>query len=344
MVTTMRKIFLFFLATLLLAQCGHEGSPSDNRSFSLDDFQRFDVDAFETLLGNVLKPGIVRVIGDDLVLTVETFASEMAVVRNLKSAETYRFLTKGRGPGECLSIRDVAVYGDSLFFSSIEDNKILAYHLDGDQINYSHDYSYDTWTLRAIPLPDKGILCLPLWDGRFIRIRDGKTDTLGQFPKVTGDKKALNNSSLQSLVGASPDGKYVCSAYQDIDCIEIYSDEFMSLIRLNGPEQAIPKVKVTETPFGNSFSVEPSKTTFRGFSSSNAGFVVGYIGQLHTDDDEAIRNIGDLLFFDWEGNCLKRFHLPEELVYFDIDWNRQRLIGILGGDEPKLVCCPLPLL
>lgn len=315
-----------------------------NRTFSLDDFQRIDVPAFEVLPVEILKPGKIKCLGGNRVLTVEKYAQEMVVFRDFKTGKTHKFVSKGRGPRECLNIRDITTYGDSVYFSSIDDRKILVFHLDAKKgIVYSHEYNYDPWCIRAIPLPSGGILCLPMIDGRFIRIIGGKTENLGSFPPLKGAKVALNNISVQSMIAATSDGVHLCSAYQTIDCIEIYSNDFKSMLRLEGPAKYVAKVKVSETPAGTSFSIEPTINTFNALSVSDKGFIVGYIGQLFKEGDEVPRNIGDLLYFDWEGNCLKRFHLPEEVVYLDIDWEEGRMIGVTGGDVPKLVSSKLDL-
>lgn len=147
--------------------------------------------------------------------------------------------------------------------------------------------------------------------------------------------------NVQSMVAASPDGKHICSAYQDIDCIEIYTDDFNSLIRLNGPDRITQKLTVTETPIGPSASLKPSNNTFNSLSASEKGFIVGYIGKTPQEDNSTL--IQDLLYFDWSGKCLKCFHLPEGVVYLDIDWENGRMFGVTGGDEPKLVTAKIDL-
>jgi len=340
----MRQLCVFLLGLFSCTIFSAATKTSEELVFSLKDFELVTISEFTELPADVWTSGRVKYVGDDIVLTVEKAAQEMIVSHNLKTGKNQRFLSRGRGPGECLFVRDIIVYGDSIYVSSINDGKILTFYKNAKKkIEYAHEESFDPYCVRAIPLPTGGILCLPLTGERFLRIYKDKVEELGSFLKIKGDQNALNNSAVQSMTAASPNGRFVCSVYQDIDCIEVYSNDFTRVLRLLGPEKSTPKVRVKENPFGVAFTLEPSKLVYSSLSVSDKGFVVGYIGQLFKNSDEVSRNIKELLYFDWDGRCRTRFLLPEEVVYFDVDWDGGRMIGVTGGDVPRLVTAKLKL-
>lgn len=182
----------FILSILFFDQCGDVYGSPESRNFSLNEFQRIDVPVFEVLPIEVWKPGRIKYLRDNMVLMTETFSSEMVVFHDLINGKTKRFPNKGRGPGECLYIRDIMNYGNSIFISSVEDSKKLAFYLDEKRnLSYSNELSYESYCLRAIHYPRERFYVFHCWGDVSFGFGMEKRVLLDLFLRLKGPKMLL---------------------------------------------------------------------------------------------------------------------------------------------------------
>ncbi|MCR5277187.1 MAG: TolB-like 6-bladed beta-propeller domain-containing protein [Bacteroidales bacterium] len=334
------------LVFLLIAGC-KSVQDKDNVPFSVEGVRTYSVESFQILEQfEIGKRGIVSYWSADEVIVADRVLPSQQSLFNLRTGETRHFLNLGRGPGECLDISNQTVQDGKLYIYSPSSRKVIVLQPSSEpdqDFSLVEEIEINVPCVRVIPTKNGAYLGTPLVDGRFYLFdKAGQPiDTLGSFPVLDGDAVAINNNAFQSQVAFSPDGKYLCSAYHAMDFVEIYSDNFKKIKRLWGPDQFLPRA-VREIRDGYILDYrDPQKQVYYMISTSNKGFLVGYVGHLYKDRNDPSRGTKELHYFDWNGNFLARYILPQEVAFFDVDWENGRMCGVTFEAEPKLVLAEL---
>ena len=314
--------------------------------FSLADGKRETMSAFTRLKGVELGSPVAIVSYDENhVLVVDRRAKAVLTLYDLRTGEKVDSLLRGRGPGECMNAFNVTVYHGKVYVDDLAwgGKVVVTSPKKGRIMALDHEVRIDGQYNRMIYSHSRGFIGTPALKGRFEVIGDDGVpqDTFGSFPKLKGDNSLVSNSSAQSRMAVSPDGRYLCSSYMGIDCIEIYSNNFRSLLRLWGPGEIIPSARVKGDGKARMTVLEPAQRVFSSLSASNDAFMVGYVGDM-TGRSFSSAGTLHLLLFDWEGNLLRQIDLPEEVASFDIDWQSGKMVAISKDDEPKILVAPIP--
>ena len=315
--------------------------------FSLDDSKRVGMSAFTKLKGVELGSPVAIVSYDENhVLVVDRRAKAVLTLYDLRTGEKVDSIMRGRGPGECMNAFTVTVAQGKVYVDDISwgGKVVVTSPKKGRVLALDHEVKINGQYLRMIYSQPRGFIGTPLLEGRFEIIDDNgiPQETFGSFPKLKGDNSLVSNSNAQSRMAVSPDGRYLCSSYLGIDCIEIYSKNFRSLKRLWGPGSITPSVMVKGDGQARMTVLDPARRVFSALSASNDTFIVGYVGDM-TGRSFSSAGILHLLLFDWEGNLLRQFDLPEEVSSFDIDWQSGKVVAISKDDEPKILVAPIPI-
>jgi hypothetical protein len=315
--------------------------------FSLDDSKRVGMSAFTKLKGVELGSPVAIVSYDENhVLVVDRRAKAVLTLYDLRTGEKVDSLLRGRGPGECMNAFTVTVAQGKVYVDDLAwgGKVVVTSPKKGRVLALDHEVKIDGQYLRMIYSQPRGFIGTPLLEGRFEIIDDNgiPQETFGSFPKLKGDNSLVSNSNAQSRMAVSPDGRYLCSSYLGIDCIEIYSKNFRSLKRLWGPGSITPSVIVKGDGQVRMTVLDPARRVFSALSASNDTFIVGYVGDM-TGRSFSSAGILHLLLFDWEGNLLRQIDLPEEVSSFDIDWQSGKVVAISKDDEPKILVAPIPI-
>ena len=315
--------------------------------FSLADGKREAMSAFTRLKGVELGSPVAIVSYDENhVLVVDRRAKAVLTLYDLRTGEKVDSLLRGRGPGECMNAFTVTVAQGKVYVDDLAwgGKVVVTSPKKGRVLALDHEVKIDGQYLRMIYSQPRGFIGTPLLEGRFEIIDDNgiPQETFGSFPKLKGDNSLVSNSNAQSRMAVSPDGRYLCSSYLGIDCIEIYSKNFRSLKRLWGPGSITPSVMVKGDGQARMTVLDPARRVFSALSASNDTFIVGYVGDM-TGRSFSSAGILHLLLFDWEGNLLRQIDLPEEVSSFDIDWQSGKVVAISKDDEPKILVAPIPI-
>lgn len=315
--------------------------------FSLDDSKRVGMSAFTKLKGVELGSPVAIVSYDENhVLVVDRRAKAVLTLYDLRTGEKVDSLLRGRGPGECMNAFTVTVSHGKVYVDDISwgGKVVVTSPKKGRVLALDHEVKIDGQYLRMIYSQPRGFIGTPLLEGRFEIIDDNgiPQETFGSFPKLKGDNSLVSNSSAQSRMAVSPDGRYLCSSYLGIDCIEIYSKNFRSLKRLWGPGSITPSVMVKGDGQARMTVLDPARRVFSALSASNDTFIVGYVGDM-TGRSFSSAGILHLLLFDWEGNLLRQIDLPEEVSSFDIDWQSGKIVALSKDADPKILVASVPV-
>lgn len=323
---------------ILFFQCTQNRRDDSTRIFTLDEF------ATKTLIPEINKaislsnPSRITLCKNHSVIIAEKKSPIALRLIDLESGDCCDSVVRGRGPGECLSSWDITIVEDKVFVYDILGQKIVVFSLENDnRLFFENEIEIKEPYLRIIPSPTGGFVALPHFKGRIVYLSDEgiPRDTVGSFPLISGDKRAVNNSAAQSQIAFSTDGNHFCSSYLLMNYIEIYSGNEMS-IRLWGPKQLNPSVKISEVSGGTMYLLEPTTKVFSGLSGSETGFIVGYVGKSFNNQGD-FNNIQELLLFDWEGNPLRRYILPINIIAFDVDWKENKIMTITSDSNPLIV-------
>ena len=337
-----------FVALFLLLGTGNGCVQRENAvDFSLAEATAYQVEQFDVQEKvEIGHPGMVSFWDTETVIVADRVLPSLLSLVNLHSGETKHFLKMGRGPGECLDINTLTVQDKKIYVFSPSSKKIIVLHPAQDEeqrFALAEEATIEKECVRVIPTKKGGYIGTPIKGDRFLLFdRAGfAIESHGSFPAVDGAEEAINNNTFQSRFAFSPDGKHFCSAYHDMDFVEIYSGDFRYVKRLWGPEPFIPTAKKYEREGYNLYVSEPQKEVYYMISTSNCGFIVGYVGHLFKDRNDPSRCTKELHYFDWNGNFLARYILPQEVAFFDVDWENGRLCGVTFEAEPKLVLAEL---
>lgn len=337
------KATLFVGGLIIILSCVCCVSTRQSVDFSLDNVDSVFVEQY-LRLNQIELAGIGPIVfwQQDQVIVADGELPSLLSLIDLGTGRKKPFLKMGGGPGECLGIQNLTVKNKILYAYSLASKKMIALQEAVDTslvFSLVNDIPIKEECLRLIPSPECGFVGTPRKGPRFYSFSEtGEVNgSFGSFPNVNGEPDAINNMSLQSEISFSPDGMYFCSPFLMVDYIEIYSDNYSKIRRLWGPEPFVPQVERVSDGLASYYSQKPPKDVFRTLSVSDKGFLVGYIGHLNTSRDEPVKTTRELLYFSWNGDLIRRYILPEQLAYFDVDWENGRMCGITFEVEPKLV-------
>ena len=338
-----------FASTLLLSlfTVGCDGT-SNQPDYTLADFKisALDSSSVEYFLPEVFlgRPTQVKIINHNQLIVLDRKDASWLTLIDLSNGRQIDFLGNGRGPNESLAVRDLFVRGNDLIVTGTTDSKVIRFRIKGDSIEPISEDVLPGYHVRIAPHPKGGYICLPISNNRLQFITDNCTqiDNFGTFPQIVDkNEDKITNAVFQSMIDISPDGRHILSVFQTINFFQIYN-ESLNEITKNGPKSDNIIIKTKETPIGSMTGHVPRQSIFRYVTTSDMGFVVGYIGQVFESSEEPRQDIKELLSFDWEGNPCQRLLLPQQLVSFDIDWSTNTLYGITSDDSQSLVSISLP--
>ena len=303
----MVKRLLFYLIILLLSSltshCSR-GREDEYCKISLSNIENDELEFSPIQCNHLASPSRIKFYNEKSVMIGEKRSRVILRLFDIETGICKDSITRGRGPGECLSAWDISVVDDGkiIIFDNLA-SKLLVFKPENDKFFSLVDeialIGYDT---HIIPFKESGYLALPYQGGRFVKLSSQgiAEDTLGSFPPIKGANNAINNISAQSLSSFSPEGDYLCSTFLSMNYID-----------------------------------KPNKRVFSGLCTSDIGFIVGY--ERPSMKQQKKVGFNELLFFDWNGNCYKMIHLPIDIKLFDIDWNHRRLLAITSEEDPRLV-------
>ena len=339
----MVKRLLFYLIILLLSSltshCSR-GREDEYCKISLSNIENDELEFSPIQCNHLASPSRIKFYNEKSVMIGEKRSRVILRLFDIETGICKDSITRGRGPGECLSAWDISVDDDGkiIIFDNLA-SKLLVFKPENDKFfSLVDEIALIGYYTHIIPFKESGYLALPYQGGRFVKLSSQgiAEDTLGSFPPIKGANNAINNISAQSLSSFSPEGDYLCSTFLSMNYIDIYSGGADSLIkRIWGPERIIPSAKIVNVAGGYMYSIKPNKRVFSGLCTYDIGFIVGY--ERPSMKQQKKVGFNELLFFDWNGNCYKMIHLPIDIKLFDIDWNHRRLLAITSEEDPRLV-------
>ena len=337
------------LCILMLSSCTQR-QEGDVRTehYTLDDFETVemkDSDAVPVLVSglDLLMPYRMRHVGNGILALQDNGHPEgmLTIIDTRRDTVTYH-VTKGRGPGEMLTIFQVSVKDGDIWLSGPQDRKVMRITLcdDGSISDTTFVMKDDFWS--TVPFGTGSVLALSkAFSGNRLDLRSlsGEIlDTAGTFPVLKDSPQTPpDNALFQSEIAVSPDSRHTAVACLSFEYIDIYDKDLNLTHRLSGPEGVPQKAELLSVPIGKIYSQKPDYNIHRCLACNDKEFMVGYIGLELTDPSQLATQARTILSFDWEGRPLKAYHFESELTYFDIDWENDILYGLVNSDEPYIL-------
>ncbi len=355
------KIFVSALCVsmLIVSSCDTTGSKKGARSYDLSSFDAVDLSAIEPervsppemILG---MPFEICMVSDSILAFKDIRIGNRQLwllnVNNGKSAQTLYY---GNGPKECLGVSNIWKDNGYLFAGGFYDRKVLKIGINPDSLTSDIECIAEIPDdfLRVITLSDSCLLYAPISipDVRYLLARmDGSViDTVGIFNLKDRVEEGLRpaNHMFQMQMAFSPDKRYMVAPNIDWPMIEIYTTvSFNETIVLEGPVKTDSRIIERVSASGMiGYPQKPGWSMFRGLTSCNDGFVVGFVGRELKNIEDYNKGPESLLLFDWEGNPTKKIDFGREIVDFTIDFKSMTLYALVNDPEPMVVKYALPV-
>ena len=342
-------IFLSALLCILMLSSCTQKQEGDVRTehYTLDDFETVemkDSDAVPVLVSglDLLMPYRMRYAGEGRLALQDNGHPEgmLTIIDTRRDTVTYH-VTKGRGPGEMLTIFQVSVKDGDIWLSGTQDRKVMRVSMDGDSTSDT-TFIMKNEFMKAVPFSGESLLALSKpFTGRRLDLMtlSGEIyDSVTVFPVLKDSPQTPpDNALFQSEIAVSPDSRHTAVACLSFEYIDIYDKDLNLTHRLSGPEGVPQKAELLSVPIGKIYSQKPDYNIHRCLACNDKEFMVGYIGLELTDPSQLATQARTILSFDWEGRPLKAYHFESELTYFDIDWENDILYGLVNSDEPYIL-------
>ena len=347
------------VSMLIVSSCDTTGSKKGARSYDLSSFDAVDLSAIEP--ERVSPPEMtmgmpfeICMISDSIMAFKDSRAGQMQLwLLNVNSGQFAQCLYYGNGPKECLGVSNIWKDNGYLFAGGFYDRKVLKIGINPDSLTSDIECIAEKPDdfLRVITLSDSCLLYAPISipDVRYLLARmDGSViDTVGIFNLKDRVEEGLRpaNHMFQMQMAFSPDKRYMVAPNIDWPMIEIYTTvSFNETIVLEGPVKTDSRIIERVSASGMiGYPQKPGWSMFRGITSCNDGFVVGFVGRELKNIEDYNKGPESLLLFDWEGNPTKKIDFGREIVDFTIDFKSMTLYALVNDPEPMVVKYALPV-
>jgi hypothetical protein len=344
----MRTILYLFIFLLLIFSSCHrtnKGLSFDGGSFrevrlNYGDAKKYTNDSL--FLGNPLE---LKFHPEGFIVLQEFQLQKQITVIDLETGNVQQLVSRGRGPNEMLSARNITIQDGNIWVSGQMDGKCMKLSLNRESRMFEITGIFDLLGARftqAYPFADNMFLILSNpTSGKRMEIVDDRGETLrevGSFPDTPNNLGIVpNNAFFQSSVGISPDNKHVVAACKSVDYIDIYDGMVELQKRLHGPAGVRPIFEEVKAGGGVHFVQTPMFHAWRYISAHNDRFFVSYVG-VEDRPGENKQSFADRIYsFDWKGNPQECYRFDTPLLGYDVDWVGQKLYCVTQTPESEIL-------
>lgn len=317
----------------------------DGLSFDLDSFEQRTLsrDEAELLMPDSLllgRPTDIDMHPEGFLVIKDVATEHPVAIIDMENMSVQQMLTKGRGPNEVLSARDLCIYGEDIWVSSFMEGKVVRLTLEPNtrKFHVAEEFTLSEKFMRALPLTETEFLIMSdATSGKRMEMvtHDGKIlRAVGSFPEIpTSGGFEINNAFVQSTITISPDRKHTALVCLSVDYIDIYDRDMKLAKRLRGPLGVECEFVAKEVPGGTRFFQEPTFNIYESSTSDDNAFYVGYKGvEIKTPADFEIDTYR-ILSFDWSGKPLTCYTLDTPVLCFDVDAENRKMYVVTKNPE-----------
>jgi hypothetical protein len=340
-------LYLAIFLPFIFSSCHQtdKGLSFDGDSFrevilNFSDAKKYTNDSL--FLGNPLE---LKFHPEGFIVIHEFQLQKQVTVVDMKTGGVQQIVSRGRGPNEMLSARNIAVHNGDIWVTGQMDGKCVKLSLDKEsrmfEIAGIVDL-FDSQFTQAYPFADSTFLIMsnPISGLRMETVdREGYIlREVGSFPEVPNNPGLVpTNAFFQSSVGISPDNRHVVVACKSIDYIDIYDGDVELVKRLHGPAGVRPVFEEVKLGGAVHFAQTPMFHAWRYISAQKDRFFVSYVGVEDTPGENKQSFADRIYSFDWRGNPLDCYRFDTPLVGYDVDWKGKKLYCVAHNPEPEIL-------
>lgn len=287
----------------------------------LDSVRLVDVANIDTVpMGRPMR----MLVASDDTLVILTYRDETQIkFLSLKDGAMESYIRKGEGPNEMLHAENITLLRDTVYVTDNLGGKVGKFvrdSLGNRAFNVIGKVDYNV--LTSIPIDDDCVITMPsLPDStRFLKtnLTTGESDTCRVFPFSDPN---INNSVAQAMLGMSPDGKNLIVANMSWGIVELFDPATMTRKAvISSPIEVDSEIKRQDFEYGFRVLQSPFYDIYgRGVVTTNDRFYLGFIGSCSKMPETEGREINKILSFDYDGNLLKAYKLPYDIMTFTVD-------------------------
>jgi len=340
---------IFILITVLLNSCTESRVETEftlnsfDKSFYLKDGQSYENDSL--FLGN---PRWIRFHPDSFLIIQEMGSAKMLTVIDLKCNMIQKLISKGKGPGEMISVWGIEILNKDLYAFCGQLRKVIKLSPGKDRrFNIIDEFMLDEKQSKGTyPLTENLLVCLSnIGDvNRFTYLTgEGKIiRKFGDYPTLlNSDQVKPDNDIFGSYISANSNGSkfVVVCAYTDI--IEIYDTEKGLERRIHGPLGINLEAHYVKVGPGRMTRREPGYLTYCMADANIDEFWTGFIsykGEKNKGPRLTEAYPKQIFCFNWKGKPLRIINLEFPVFAFDVDWGNKILYCIKCDEEsPGLI-------
>ena len=344
----MKRITIILAISLLFCSCGSNNS-EDGLPKLFTTKQNVNTVSCQSIHGdNLLKINSLAIDNVNFYL-YDKSADTMVLTVNKKDGHKSRFLVKGQGPNDAVTVETMCPNGGNVYFFNLNLSKVLRYNATTGEVcpdsaasafaldnvtGTSWAFVGDTVFIPILNNENRFVVKTPEQETYFGKIDSTSEHTSEEYGWILQPKICVNPVQEKMFWGSTAGDAYGIYDYSDLNnikqvCLQLYE---LPATSTNNRRAFLP-----ETKFG----------LLSGTSNQDYIYVLYSGKQLKsvlkgTTDLESMELASNILVMDWEGNPVKHLLIDHELrdIYYDKYDNK--LYGIeLKDDEYSL--CKIPL-
>ena len=344
----MKRLGNLFLTTILLivSSCETESKLPSDPLMSFSEIMELKTVSQDELSEIGLFSVYQFIVRDSVLITRNSQTDYGISVYNFNNQRKKDFVRKGRGPGEALSLMNMAETAGGLVGLDGNNKRIADVEIIGDSVRYDFiDLPEDDIYTSLIKGDDFVVLTGMMEKGRYLYYDlESKESTIYCSYPVGKEYRnspdfVKNRIMISSVMAMKPDqSRFVCIHYNSgvVDICRIENggivrhkllDFYYPKVRIRNNNDDYPTVAITRDHPNGFFSVQTDDQYIYAL----------YSGKTYEDHGTQFGYCDYLLVFDWDGNPVKAYHL--EMPLTTIYWNRseQILYGLSIDEEEHLV-------
>jgi len=336
-------VILFHL--IFITSCSETENYEDAEIVSWESFgDEISLSGEVFLSQDILNP--VRILATDSILYLaNTNVSKMLQIIDLNKKKVLgEFIPFGSGPEEMINISSIKKKRSYLYLYDMGQLRLNKLTLDNENLlSYSNSIQFNYAFDDIAVISDTSYVALVL-DSEMNRLsffQGGKFEkTVGEYPQISGRTMSgiEKIEGFSSSIVISDDSKRIAIVYMNTDLIEIYDIEGTFIRRIHGPDHFFPEVSIKNIGEYQKVTSESGKSKDAYFSPVPCGdtFAVLYSGKIYNRQKPDYLKEW-VLFFDWDGNPVKKYRLDKPIFCLSIDSKYRTIYGITDNPEFQII-------
>lgn len=272
---------------------------------------------------------------------IDSQSDYLVKIISINTGTVQKIVKKGRGPNEGIHISCISIVNNDVWLHESGLKKMINLKLDSLSVfHIEEEVGMGLQAGRFIALTNDLFVGTLYSKERvaYINKKREQLNKVGGFPiDISNGEGILPNIVFQTMITASPDGKYVALANLSIDVLEVYSDKGDSIRMLRGPDGFKTNVRPRDVGVGKTLSLYPLYFTYRDIKALNNEIWASYAGIEVEKGKMPNQNSvlpSKIYCFTWQGKPIRKIEMDIRFLSFAIDSNNMKVYCLVN--DPKI--------